>query len=1335
MDFFKIRRKTVKKGCIKVYPDFLLGKSKEFMVRGGTFYAVWDEKAGVWSTDEYDVARIVDSALSDYYHNMNDIFEVDVVVEYMSSFDSGSWRSYNQWVKSLPDNYHQLDSKLVFSNMEIGREDYVSRKLTYPLVEGSYDAWDELVGTLYSPEERKKIEWAIGAIVSGDSKDIQKFLVLYGDAGAGKSTILNIIQKLFDGYYTTFDAKALGSNSNAFSMEVFKENPLVGIQHDGDLSRIEDNTRINSIVSHEDMVLNVKYHSGYTIKLNCFLFLATNRPVKITDAKSGIIRRLIDVHPSGDTIPFSKYTALMDQVNFELGAIAFHCLSVYQEMGKSYYSSYRPVDMMFKTDVFFNFVEDSYYVFKEQDGVSLKQAYDMYKAYCDDARVEYRLPKYKFREELKNYFRTFSDITRVGPDAKQVRNYYGGFVTKKFDKVIPTKPEMPLRLDLSQSESLFDDICSKCPAQYASGQETPLRAWDKVSTVLADIDTTKLHYVKVPENHIVIDFDIKDESGEKNADLNLEAASSWPPTYAEFSKGGAGIHLHYIYDGDVTKLSRVYSEGIEIKVFTGKSSLRRRLSKCNDLPIAHISTGLPLKGEKVINFNTVRSERSLRDLVERNLAKEIHPGTKPSIDFIYKILEDAYESGLAYDLTDMRPKVLAFANNSSHQAEYCLERVAQMKFKSEVESNVNEDGYLDDRLVFFDVEVFPNLFLINWKYQGDKSCVRMINPTPLEVEQLLKMKLIGFNCRRYDNHILYARHLGYSNIELYKLSQKIINKSRNSFFGEAYNVSYTDVYDFASAGNKKSLKKWEIELGLHHQELGLPWDQPVPEDRWVEVAEYCDNDVISTEAVFEHLSGDWAARQILAELSGLSVNDTTNQHSTRIIFGTERHPQSQFVYTDLSTIFPGYTFDKGKSYYRGEEPGEGGYVYSEPGMYSTVALLDIASMHPTSIEQLNLFGDKYTRVFSDIKNARVLIKHKDYKEAEKVLDGKLAPFIMKLEDGTATYTNKDLANALKTVINSVYGLTSASFDNPFRDPRNKDNIVAKRGALFMIDLKNACQERGWTVVHIKTDSIKLANATQEMIDFVTEFGQKYGYNFEHEATYDRMCIVNDAVYIAHSCFGEHCGEWTATGAQFAEPYVFKTLFSKEPIKFEDKCTTKSVSTSIYLDMNESLPDASEYEKELKKIERERKKLGDDSYLADRYAELVGYITAGHSYEFVGKVGSFCPIKSGCGGGNLVREKEGKYYAVTGSKGYRWLEAETVKSCGKEDDIDLEYFESLANDAVSDISQYGDFEWFCSDAPILDTPPWCVQPEVYSPDLSQCKYCPENGTCAVINGEE
>ena len=88
------------------------------------------------------------------------------------------------------------------------------------------------------------------------------------------------------------------------------------------------------------------------------------------------------------------------------------------------------------------------------------------------------------------------------------------------------------------------------------------------------------------------------------------------------------------------------------------------------------------------------------------------------------------------------------------------------------------------------------------------------------------------------------------------------------------------------------------------------------------------------------------------------------------------------------------------------------------------------------------------------------------------------------------------------------------------------------------------------------------------------------------------------------------------------------------------------------------------------------------------------IATGHDYKFIGKVGAFCPIKPGCGGGLLVREKDGKYYSATGSKGYRWLESEMVQN--NQDIIDISYYKELVDAAVETISEYGDFEMFVSD---------------------------------------
>lgn len=1305
IDFLMIATRMEKRNTIEIYPKFIIKKSKDLMIRGSDFYAIWLEERGLWSTEEQDALQLIDRELDIYVQEHKQLLNDSYRVLHMWDAESGmidNWHKYCQ--RQMRDNYHTLDDTLIFANTPVKKDSYASKRLPYPLEKGDISAYDELIGTLYSPEEREKIEWAIGAIVNGDSKKIQKFLVLYGPPGSGKSTVLNIVEKLFEGYCGTFDSKALGSSSNAFALEAFKSNPLIAIQHDGDLSHIEDNTRLNSLVSHETMMVNEKFRSAYANQFKCFLFLGTNKPVKITDAKSGLIRRLVDVNPSGEKIPAKKYLDLVEKVNFELGGIAWHCKQVYDE-NKHFYDDYIPTRMMGASNDFYNFMLDSYYIFKKENGVSLKRAWAMYNEYNTAANVPYPYSRRAFREELMNYFEDYKE-RETDVNGERVRSYYSGFKAEKFKEFADAPlggeekkdPPPSSWIEFKEQHSLFNDICKDCPAQYATENGTPLQKWENVRTKLGNLDTSKLHYVKVPENHIVIDFDIPGPDGKKSFERNLEAASKWPKTYAELSKSGAGIHLHYIYTGDAAKLSRVYDENIEVKVFTGKSSLRRKLSECNDIPIASISSGLPLKGEKMVDTKQIQDERHLRVLIKKALAKEISPYTKPSVDFIAHIVEEAYEGNVPYDIDDMRNVILAFAANSTNQADACLKIVSKMHFKSKDDVERATPTGEEKPLIFFDCEVFPNLLLVNWKFAKQDKVYRMINPSPAEIESLTKYRLIGFNNRKYDNHILWGRMLGMSNEQIYALSNQIVNQ-HTGFFGEAYNLSYTDIYDFSS--KKQSLKKFEIELGIHHQELGLPWDQPVPKSLWDKVAEYCDNDVVATEALFysKDRQADFVAREILADLAGMTVNDTTNSLTTRIIFGREKHPK--LVYTDLATgksdsvvevepdiltdrniinAFPGYEWVRGEdgkmhNMFRGTDLGMGGYVYAEPNMYSNVALLDVASLHPHSAVAMNYFGE-YTKHFNDLMDVRIHVKHGEYDKAKKLFDGKLAKY---LEDpGQA----KALAQALKIAINSVYGLTSATFDNPFRNPKNANNIVALRGALFMRTLQDEVQQRGFTVAHIKTDSIKIPEATPEIIDFCMNFAKKYGYTFEHEATYEKMCLVNNAVYIARYMDADRCkdqygyipeknekkgGKWTATGTQFQVPYVFKTLFSKEPIIFSDLCETKTVSKgAIYLDKNEDLP------------------------------------TGEHNYIFVGRVGQFCPIRPGKGGALLVREAgmtedgERKYSSVTGAKDYRWLESECVYSLQMEDAIDKGYFNKEVKEAVDEISKYGDFEWFAAD---------------------------------------
>lgn len=1302
LDFLMISKQSTKRGVTEIYPRFKICKSEDLMIRGGKFYAIWDESKGLWSTSMDDAVRIIDAEIAEYARKESASNDEYYNVHYLWDANNGAfdrWKKYcekQQW-----DNFHPLDTKLTFSDQVCKKDDYVSKKLPYSLESGTIKAWKELTSVLYSEEELHKIEWCIGAIINGDSKKLQKFLVFYGPPGSGKSTIIEIIQKLFDGYYTVFNSRALGSTNNQFALEPFASNPLVAIQHDGDLSKIEDNSILNSLISHEKLVVNEKHKNLYTMKFISFPIMGTNKFVKITDIKSGLVRRLIDVRPTGNKVSMNRYNDLMLQIDFELGAIAQHCKEVY-ESNKLYYNDYIPKLMIGESNDFYNYVLDTFGMFKKEDGITLKQAWELYKLYCDDSKIQYGMSKRAFKSELLNYFEHYEERAYINGD--WLRSYYSNFKTEILEtgelvnEVHENKTEEKEEpenehyvIHFKEQHSNLDDYCADCFAQYANSKELPRQKWDTVETRLKDLDTHQCHYLKVPENLIVIDFDIKDENGNKSFEKNLIEASKFPPTYAELSKSGGGIHLHYIYKGDLSRLSRVYADNIEIKIYTGKSSLRRKLTKCNDLPIATITSGLPMKGEtKVINFEVIKNERALRTMIRKNLNKEYHSATKPSIDFIYKVLEDAYASGMHYDVSDLKGLVIQFAASSTNQSDYCLSLVPKMKFKSD-DISLGNDG-LEQPIVFYDVEVFPNLFLINWKILGSDKVYGMINPKPTEVESLLKYKLVGFNCRKYDNHIIYAAMLGWSNEELYKLSQNIIFH-KEGFFGEAYNLSYTDIYDYSS--KKQSLKKWEIQLGIHHLELGLPWDKPVPKEKWKQVSEYCDNDVISTEAVWNATQGDFIAREILAELAGMTVNDTTNTLTTKIIFGNEKHPQ--LIYTDLEKEFPGYKFEKvfneetrkyeKHNWFRGIDLGLGGLVISNPGMYGNVALLDVRSLHPHSMKAMNIFGD-YTKNFVALLDTRVYIKHKEYDKAKELFNGRLAKY---LDDPAKA---KQLSQALKIAINSVYGLTSAAFDNPFKDPRNENNIVALRGALFMKSLYDEVIARGFQVAHIKTDSIKIPDATPEIIEFCYEYARKYGYEFEHEATYDRICLVNDAVYIAkyatldkcNKLYGEayvqsspevcaenkeHGGQWTATGTQFQIPYVFKKCFSKEDIVFSDLCEAKEVKSAIYLDFDENLPEGE------------------------------------HDYHFVGRVGLFCPVISGNNGGRLVREqlkKDGSIGmdAVVGTKGYRWVEAETLLNGLDESDIrdiiDYGYYNNLVTDAIEAINKYGDYDWFISDDP-------------------------------------
>ena len=896
---------------------------------------MYDETSGFWITKKTPCATLIDDIVRAAAEPLGAPYLT------MLSNNDKQWDEFLKFTKKLDDNHKPLDNKIIFKNQEVGRKDYASKTLPYELKEGECPAYEELISTLYSPEERAKLEWAIGAVLTGDSKKIQKFIVMYGKHGTGKSTILNIIAMLTEGYNTSFDSEALGDLRNTFSLEAFADDPLVGIEHDGDLSRITTNTRLNMIVSHEKMRINEKFKRTYPSVIHTFLFMGTNSPVRITDSKSGLIRRLIDVYPSGNTVKPKRYKELIKQVEFELGAIAYHCIEVYKSMGIDYYYDYKPSQMLKFTNNVYDFLTDKYDVVKSEiesnDGfIALEFLWIKFREWAEDNNVYIQnYTKSKFRLDVSGYFDKFEarykgiywsvfiglktgmfkELEDLDNDNSENVDSVDGDISEPV-----VQRDIPDWLQLKKQKSQFDIFEKDSIAQYANEDESrPERKWENCKTKLSDIDTKKLHFVKpTDEHHIFVDFDIKDKDGNKSLEENIKRVVELglPPTYAETSKSGGGLHLHYIYDGNINELSCILDENVEVKIFPSSKngSMRRKLTICNNLQIAHISSGLPFKESKgvkddVFDVRIYKNEKAIRTMLRKCMEKQYEPyKTVTNVQFAKTILDRAYSTGIDYDVSDLKNLMVSFASKSTNSATRCLEIVADMKFRSAsfedgtreftpIDNVVNEEA----PIVFFDVEVFVNLFIVCWKYIDKPEVIRMINPTPEECKKLLDYRLIGFNNRNYDNHILYARINGYSNKALYNLSNAIINNTtgggENAKFVSAYNISYTDIYDFSI--KKQSLKKWQIELGETHLENSIPWDQPVPKERWDEIADYCCNDVRSTEAVFKHLSTDWKARQILADLAGMSVNDTTNKLTLGIVFGKEKKPR--LVYTDLAT--------------------------------------------------------------------------------------------------------------------------------------------------------------------------------------------------------------------------------------------------------------------------------------------------------------------------------------------------------------------------------------------------------------------------------------------------
>ena len=552
LNFLKIKTIFDRKTGLKIIePSFITMKNSDLMVSGKEFYAIWDESTGLWSKDIFRAKELINKDLYEY-RNRKYPGDQLVLVKDLDDYDNLTWVKFTNFISRHPDNYRLLDRNVLFADQSTTRESYASFKLNYSMANVETPCFDKLMNTCYSQVDQDKIMWFAGSIIDGASKRIQKFLVLYGDIGTGKGSVIDLLMKLFGmtdkdhlGYTATFDADSLGDSRQQFATSAFKNNPIVAFQPDGKLDRLDTNTVINKITAHEFVPVNEKQVRIKPMCLDTMLIMGTNNPVKITDAKSGLLRRIVDVSPIGRTLEYYEYQRVKKGMAFELGGIAYKCLTRFRELGEDYYQDYRPVTMQLATDPTYNFLAERYDYFASRDGVTLGEVYPMYKLYMEDCGLT-PMNKMKFREELKTYYDHFNE--RISVDGVRQSSYFSGFRKRRFGfesggaKIVQNEvdhlpdnkdDDQPITfgwIELKPQKSMLDQHLSSCPAQYAKPDGTPLVPWDSVETTLKDIDTAEVHYVLPPVTHVEIDID-KKVNGKKDISECLKYAVDFPETY------------------------------------------------------------------------------------------------------------------------------------------------------------------------------------------------------------------------------------------------------------------------------------------------------------------------------------------------------------------------------------------------------------------------------------------------------------------------------------------------------------------------------------------------------------------------------------------------------------------------------------------------------------------------------------------------------------------------------------------------------------------------------------------------------------------------------------
>lgn len=574
-----------------------------------------------------------------------------------------------------------------------------------------------------------------------------------------------------------------------------------------------------------------------------------------------------------------------------------------------------------------------------------------------------------------------------------------------------------------------------------------------------------------------------------------------------------------------------------------------------------------LQGQEMEKYKITRQNKQTKERQEQKQAKQEQKQAK----IVEMVIKEASEREIQRTSHDYE----------EHTAQETLAYNKHLIFDTHKPQSENpfNDEILNSPYISFDTEVFPNKFIICYHDFLKNAYSQVLDKYNLDYEWLkhfVRLPLIGFNNANYDNRILYkALNLLAPNSQatlkdydfnkfLKEFSNSIIEDKEHDkafwqFRKRAYAIGIGDSMEMVTKNipgkSKDSLKCFMLDLGLPIKETPYSFDTVLTEEQTQEVIGYCKNDSLTVKLLIEKYKGHFQTSKLLAEQAGLNGNYPKISLLSEIIYNKELTDKERRQYNLLTLKvitdkYPNFKFNtgiEGKERYVNEYEdykyllGEGGFnllpenvlkkdafgnwrtIESNNGLYLDVTSLDIDSMHPNSAIQVNYFG-KYTKNYQDILEMKELCSSENsfvYKQEELA---KIGHIINNEEE------LKERRGLFKLILNSTYGNTyikDKKTNQVKASALNKceHNIIALYGSAYSSTLHHTLVTElikefpDIVIVQMKTDSIKIANCTQKIIDYCNNFAKEYGYTYKVEDTFQYIaCKGNE--YIAINSKGE-----------------------------------------------------------------------------------------------------------------------------------------------------------------------------------------------------------------------